>query len=49
MNLWQTTAADKMSNFINDFMPTSEVCFVGSFLEPTFDTIDIDTSDTFML
>jgi hypothetical protein len=39
MKLWQTTAAEKMSNFIQELLPMSEVSFVGSLLDP--DTMDI--------
>jgi hypothetical protein len=39
MNLWQTIAAEKMSSFIQDFLPASKISFNGSLLDPN--TIDV--------
>jgi hypothetical protein len=39
MNLWQPTAADKMANFIKDFLPVNEIIFNGSIVEPN--TLDM--------
>ena len=39
MNLWQPLAANKMSDFLNEFLPVKEIAFTGSLLEPT--TLDI--------
>jgi len=39
MSLWQAIAAEKVSNFIQDYLPMSEVSFVGSLLAPN--TLDV--------
>ncbi|MCL2420527.1 MAG: hypothetical protein FWD03_01600 [Defluviitaleaceae bacterium] len=48
MNLWQTTAADKMAAFITDFFPASKVNFAGSMLDSSsldvFSDVDMKIS-----
>jgi len=48
MNLWQMIAAEKMSIFIQEFLPRSKINFVGSFLDQStldvFSDVDIKVS-----